>query len=77
MTKLLKSDCGKAWLFDAKKEGDELKVGFACFLSQCPTQLMVTMGKSKMELMTPAQAIDSPIALRIINARLSLLSLPL
>lgn len=74
MSKLLKSDCGKAWLFDTKREGDILKAGLACFLSQCPPRFTVSMGKEKIELMTPALAADAPMPARIINARLSLLS---
>jgi hypothetical protein len=73
MTKLVKSACEKAWLFDVKKEDDMVRAGFACFLSSCPSQLTISLGKEKLELMTPAQAMNSPMPVRIINARLSVL----
>lgn len=72
--KLLKSKCGRAWLFDAKRESDILIVGFACFLAQCPMQITVSMGTENWEVMLPAKVIDSPVPVRIINARLSVLS---
>lgn len=74
MKQLIKSECERAWLFDVKKEGDLLNVGFACFLAQCPQQIFVSMGKEKIALLVPQKAANSPVPMRIINARLSMLS---
>jgi hypothetical protein len=71
---LIKSDCEKAWLFDVKKEDDMLRAGFACFLAQCPAQLVFSMGEEKTTVLTPQKAAASPMPTRIINARLSMLS---
>lgn len=72
--KLAKSDCGRAWFFDARKESDMLHVGFACFLPRCSQQILVSMGKEKVALLVPQKATNSPVPVRIINARLSVLS---
>jgi hypothetical protein len=72
--KLVKSDCGRAWFFDAREEGGILHAGFACFLSRCSQQILVSMGKEKVALLVPQKATNSPVPVRIINARLSVLS---
>jgi hypothetical protein len=72
--KFAKSDCERAWFFDAKKDGDILQVGFACFLSRCSQQVLISMGKEKIALLVPQKATNSPVPVRIINARLSVLS---
>jgi hypothetical protein len=74
MIRLMKSDCEKAWLFDVKKEDNILRVGFACFLAQCPQQLLFSMGRDKVTVLTPHKATASPMPTRIVNARLSMLS---
>lgn len=72
--KLLKSQCGRAWLFNAKREGDTLTVGFACFLARCPAHLVIPMGKEMWSVLTPIKALESPVPVRIVGARLSVLS---
>ena len=73
--KLLKSICEKAWLFNVKQEDDSLVAGFACFAHGCPMEVaMMINGEERMALV-PARATNSPVPLRMLNARLSLLPL--
>lgn len=71
--KLLKSQCGRAWLFNAKREEDMLAVGFACFLAQCPAQIVIPMGKESWQVLLPVKVVASPVPVRMINARLSVI----
>lgn len=74
MMKLVKSECGKAWLFDVRKEDNTVSVGFACFLPQCGMRLSIDFEGNCVEVLTPSRAINVPMPIRIINARLSVLS---
>jgi hypothetical protein len=73
--KVLKSSCAKAWLFDVAEEEDFLLAGFACYVPGCASETEVEINGTKRMVMTPSRAVNSPMPLRIANARLSLLPL--
>jgi hypothetical protein len=73
--KVLKSFCEKAWLFDARQDEDFLTAGFACFVPGCDSEVEMEVNGQKRAMMIPAKAINSPLPLRMVNARLSLLPL--
>lgn len=72
--KLLKSQCGKAWLFDVRRDDDMLFVGFACFLAQCPMQVKMVVDDKFWHVLLPVKAVESPVPTRMVGARLSLVS---
>lgn len=71
--KLVKSKCEKAWLFDAAKRNDEITAGLACFLPGCGESLEVEFHGEECRIVVPLRAVDSPVPVRVTNARLSLL----
>lgn len=70
--KLLKSDCGKVWLFDVEVDDISIRVGLACFLSQAPAFAAFSYKGKQIEACLPLKAINSGVPLRIANARLFL-----
>lgn len=70
--KLLKSDCGRAWLFDAEVDDISIRAGLACFLSQAPAFAIFSYRDGQIEACLPLKAINSGVPLRIANARLFL-----
>jgi len=70
--KVLKSSCGKVWLFDAEVDDISIKAGLACFLSQCPAFATFAYKNKEIEACLPLKAINSGVPLRIANARLFL-----
>jgi hypothetical protein len=73
--KLVKSICDKAWLFNVKQEEDMLIAGFACFIHGCPPEVKMVINGKEREVMIPSRAVNSPMPLRMMNARLSLIPL--
>jgi len=71
--KLLKSTCGKVWLFDCAVETDCLTAGLACFLPECPTVCTLQTKTKVLSIELSPRAIGKPVPVRIINARLPLL----
>jgi hypothetical protein len=71
--KLVKSKCEKAWLFNTAKRSDEIIAGLACFLPGCEESVQVEMGGKEWHAMVPAKAVNSPVPVKVTNARLSLL----
>lgn len=71
--KLLKSRCGNAWLFDAAKHNDEITAGLACFLPGCAENIEVEVRGMLCRVIVPHRAINSPVPVKVSNARLSLL----
>jgi hypothetical protein len=72
--KIVKSECEKAWLFNTVKRGDEITAGLACFLPGCAENLEVSIGGERCLVVAPFKAINSPVPIKITNARLSLLN---
>lgn len=70
--KLLKSECGKAWLFDVVKEDYFLVAGFSCFLPGCDPIIAFAIGGKIVSAITPNRATTSIVPVRILNARLAL-----
>lgn len=70
--KLVKSKCEKIWLFDASKDDLFVKAGLACFLSNCPSSIVIDFGKEEIEVGVPFKAIGNGAPMRILNARLPL-----
>lgn len=70
--RLLKSNCGKAWLFDCQISDGWIEAGLACFLPFTPSTLVFSRkGKSYVASISP-RAVEKPGAVRIANARLPL-----
>jgi hypothetical protein len=70
--KLAKSKCEKIWLFDVSKDDLFVKAGLACFLSNCPSSIVISFGKEEIEVGVPFKAIGNGVPMRILNARLPL-----
>ena len=70
--KLVKSKCGKVWLFDASKDDLFVKAGLGCFLANCPSSIMLNFGKEEIEVSVPFKVIGSGVPMRIVNVRLPL-----
>lgn len=73
--KIVKSSCQKAWFFDAREDDDFLLAGFACFAPGCASETTIEINGKERAVMTPVKAVQSPVPMRIVNARLSLLPL--
>jgi hypothetical protein len=71
--KMLQSECGKAWLFNVVKEEERLVAGLACFVSDCPEQVVVRWKEQRLIVGLPHRAIGAPMPCRVLNARLALL----
>lgn len=71
--KVIISDCGRGWFFNVKLHDDHLQAGLACFVSDCPTELALTMKGQKLIAALPHRAIHNPMPCRMVNARLTLL----
>lgn len=71
--KLLKSECEKAWLFQAKVEDDHLLAGLACFQANCPAEVVFVVKGRKLIAAPPHRAINNPMPCRAANVRLALL----
>jgi hypothetical protein len=71
--KLLKSNCGKVWLFDCAFEDGMLNVGLACFLPGSPAICEIDAKTKVLAIELPAKAVEKPMPTRIVNARLPLL----
>jgi len=71
--KLLKSKCEKVWLFDAAKYKEELIAGLACFLPGCGECFEVEVKGEMCRIGVPHRAVNSPVPVKVRNARLSLL----
>jgi hypothetical protein len=70
--KLLKSDCGNAWLFDCQIKDGWIETGLACFLP-LPSDILVFTIKGKVYTASaPPKAMNKAGAVRIVNARLPL-----
>jgi|LakMenE18May11ns_1017448.scaffolds.fasta_scaffold8393399_2 hypothetical protein len=72
--KMLSSDCGSAWLFNVKREEDQLVAGLACFVSNSPEQVIVQWRGERLILGLPHRAVSNPMPCRVLNARLALLN---
>ena len=72
--KVVKSKCENVWLFDVKHDEDLLTAGFACFLPNCNSEVELAIKGEMRFMMVPFKAVGSLLPLRMINARLSLLS---
>jgi hypothetical protein len=70
--KLLKSNCGKVWLFDVEVDEISIRAGLACFLTECPSFALFSYKGKDIEACLPLKAINSGVPLRISNARLFL-----
>lgn len=70
--KLVKSKCEKVWLFDTSKDDLFVKAGLACFLSDCPSSIVLNFDKEEIEVSLPFKAIGNGVPMRILNARLPL-----
>ncbi len=73
--KVLKSACEKTWLFDTKRDDDFLVAGLACFAPGCNSEVEIEVDGQKRLVITPPKVVNSPLPLRMVNARLSLLPL--
>lgn len=71
--KLLKSKCEKVWLFDAAKYDEEITAGLACFLPWCADFVEIEIKSAFYQVAVPRKAIQSPVPVKVRNARLSLL----
>lgn len=71
--KLVKSKCEKAWLFDTTKRNDEIAAGLACFLPGCGESIEVELRGEECRVVVPLRAVNSPVPVKVTNARLSLL----
>ena len=71
--KLLKSNCEKAWLFDVARYKEELTAGLACFLPECKEHVHLELNGTMYCVAVPHRAINSPVPVKVSNARLSLL----
>lgn len=72
--KMLSSDCGGVWLFNVKREEDQLVAGLACFVSNSPEQVIVQWRGERLILGLPHRAVSNPMPCRVLNARLALLN---
>lgn len=70
--KLLKSECGKAWLFDVTKDEYFLLAGFACFMPGCSSIASFLIDGKTTKAIVPAEVAISAVPLRMLNARLAL-----
>lgn len=70
--KLLKSVCGKAWLFDAQIQNGFVVAGLACFLAGCDAIIRIEHKGREMRILAPLKAIDSVVPVRVANARLAM-----
>lgn len=70
--RLLKSDCGKAWLFDCRIKDGWIEAGLACFLPFTPSTLAFSRKGKILTASVSPKATDKPGAVRIANARLPL-----
>lgn len=70
--KLLKSECGKAWLFDARMEGKFVNAGLACFLAGCGVEIELSFKGKRIKALVPLKVIDSAVPVRVANARLAM-----
>jgi hypothetical protein len=71
--KLVKSKCEKAWLFNTAKRSDEIIAGLACFLPGCEESVELEIAGRSWYAMVPSRAVNSPVPMKVTNARLSLL----
>jgi len=71
--KLVKSECGKAWLFDVAERDGWVTAGLACFLPACSEKIVLDIKGTHSEVFVPEKVIDSPVPVKVVNARLSLL----
>jgi len=71
--KVVKSECEKAWLFNAKLEDGLIFAGLACFVSNCPARVVIPWKGEKLIIGLPHRAIGNPMPCRQVNARLTLL----
>jgi hypothetical protein len=71
--KLLKSNCGNAWLFDCRLSDGWIEAGLACFLPWCSGTVTFEIKEKEYIASVSSRAVDKAGAVRIMNARLPLL----
>ena len=71
--KLLRSECERAWFFNAKVSNGFLVAGLACFLPGCKETIVVQHKDQRWTVEVPYRTLRSPVPMKISNARLAMI----
>lgn len=69
-SKVVVSECRRAWLFNVAMRDNTVRAGFACFLPGLGIEIRCGLPEGAVNCLLPQQVANNSMPVRVVNARL-------